>query len=272
VHFRCGILACVLLLAGGPAGAATRLPEHVTFFTDGLKVPYFAAMKVVRLTRICVTQFSAECKDDSVRPDDLSSVDPAVFERITVLGSPSGEMLQVTDFTAWALQVQAARDAFMREYLTYEEWLVPRIAAVYEMCPEQDPARVTGLLETIRVANFGRYWQLDEAHYRRSLAQQAVEQARILKDIRKRWSPATCLQAREYAFHLVQLFASKLRPYLPNDWRQPAPRARFGMGLVWTWYSAVRAQEVVEPQAWTDAMEYGPAMPPAKPAGAPAGK
>jgi hypothetical protein len=257
------LLTCALL-AAGPARAAKPLPEHVTFFTDGLAAPYFSARKFVRLTRACITQFKQQCHAENVRPEDLQAADPAVYERVTVLGGPPDEKLEVGNLTDWALQSQATRDKFMHEYLAYEEWLVPRIAAVYEMCPEQDPARITGLLETIRLVNFGRYWELDEKSYQRTLAQQQAEQARILKDIRKRWSQATCLQAREYGFGLVQLFASKLRPYLPSDWQQPAYNERFGMGVVWIWYAAMRAQSVVEPQAWTDAMEHGPAVPPAK--------
>jgi hypothetical protein len=250
-------IACVALTACTAGRAADPLPEPVAFLTDGLAAPYFLGARMARLTKICATQFSQQCRAEHVTQEDLESVDPAVFERVTVLGSEPGKTLQFDSWTDFAMEMTRTRDEFMREYLAFEKELVPRIGAVQAMCPDS-VARRAELLDTIRQVNFSRYWPSSADEYQRTLAGIDESQARYLAQIRKQWSPEQCIVAREFAFDLIRLFSSKLRPFLHDDWVNRDRGDRAGAGVVNVWFLGMRAEGAVHPGVFADALEHGP--------------
>lgn len=251
------LIACAALAACTAGRAAAPLPEPVAFLTDGLSGPYFLGARMAQLTKICVTHFSQQCRSESVAQEDLESVDPVAFDRATVLGSEPRPGPQVGSWTAWGVEMANTRDEFMREYFAYEKALVSRIGAVQAMCPDPDAQRAE-LLDTIRVVNFSRYWQSTADEYRRTLAGIDESQKRYLAQIRRQWSPEQCLVAREFAFDLIRLFSSKLRPFLRDDWMKQNTGDRAGAGVVNVWFQGMRAEGAVHPEVFADALEHGP--------------
>lgn len=252
------ILVCAAILACGPAPAAERLPAHITFLTDGMAAPYYSARRFTQLVNLCATRFSKECRDDDMRPEDLESVNAAVFDRVQVLGPSPQTPLRVDDWPQWVREISRTRDDFMQAYLHYETNLFPRIGAIYAMCPGPDAKRVGEMLDTLRLVNFGRYWQLSKREYERTLASINDAQTALLQQIRGHWSAADCVSAREFAFDLVRLFSSKLRPLLHDDWVKAGTGERSAIGVTSVWYFGMRAEGVLHPEAFRDALDNGP--------------
>jgi len=256
------IVSVVIAFAGMAActvgRAAAPLPAPVAFLTDGLAAPYFAALRVARLTKICATKFSKQCRAQDVRQEDLESVDPAIFARVTVLGSETPKSLRFGNWEEFVNKFDESRDEFMRDYLAYEKQLIPKIGAIYAMCSESDRTHIPELLDTVRLVNFGRYWQLPADSYKLTMAEMDAAQIRYLAQIRKQWSQDQCIAAREFGFDLIRLFSSKLRLFLHDGWQELGKGNRLGAGAVSIWYFGMRAEGALHPEVFADALDNGP--------------
>ncbi len=260
MRIHSAFIACAVVASCSAGWAAAPLPQPAAFLTDGLAAPYFSAFQVARMIRVCVTEFSQQCRSEKVSREDLESVDPAIFERVTVLGREPAKPLHFADHEEFVHAFVETRDEFMREYFAYEKQLLPRIGAVYAMCPESDTKHAE-LIDTIRLVNFGRYWPLSAATYKSTLAEIAKAQAQHMKTIRKQWTREQCIQARELAFDLIRLFSSKLRPFLDDDWEKLGKGDRTAAGVLNIWYSGMRAEGVLHPEIFTEALDNGPKPP-----------
>jgi hypothetical protein len=258
------VIAFLGLGASHPSPAASPLPAEARFFMEGLEGPYFSAERFATLVKICVTQYPAQCSDDNAREEDLESVDPAVFAKVSVLGPAPSKPMKFDSWLDFILEVNRTSDDFMSAYLAFEKSLLARIGAVHALCPEAD-SRHEDLLETIRLVNFSRYWLLARQEYEDTAAEIDAAQARYLAQLRSQWSPAQCTTARGFGFDLIRLFSSKLRSYLTEDWQRQGKGDRTGTGMVNVWYLGMRTEGVLHPEVFADALENGPKIGPAAP-------
>lgn len=251
------VAASLGLLANGIGMAAAPPPDQSLFFTEGLAAPYFTGARFAQLVRLCVSRFEQDCRDDN-RYQDLRSLNPGIFDRVTVLGKARKQPLRVESWTEFANEVVRTKQQFMRELLEYEKSLVPKLAAVFDLCPDENSRRDVIALEALRVANFGRFWLLPAKEYEHTLAELDAAQRRHLSRLRLTWSKSDCVQARRIAIDILGVMSHKVRPLLKDDWASQTQNERLGEGIAAVWYLGMRAEAAVRPEAFTEALESGP--------------
>jgi alpha-beta hydrolase superfamily lysophospholipase len=197
-----------------PAGP--REPSTtVIFFATGLDRPLADALQLVRLQKLCVTQFSREC----ARTDAPELMQLPFLEDFFDLGplfAPGLARVRppvITDFKDFVREYPRARDALLRDMEVYVRLLATRLAAVNRACPTERSDQRRRFLNSVLGANYQYIVKLPQDEYSKLTDTLNNDADHMAPKLREEWLETTCGSADDLAGSLLVVFADKVRPY-----------------------------------------------------------
>jgi len=196
--------------------ASPRQPSiTVTFFATGLDRPLADALRLVRLQKLCVTQFKQACAgSDASTLQNLPMLEE--FFDLGPLFAPGLARVrppEIKDFNDYAREYLRVRNAFFRDMETYVRQLATRLAAVNLACPTERSDRRHDFLNIVVSGNYQHIVKMPQDEYSKLTDELNNDARHVAAKLREEWLGTTCKEADDIAGSLLVIFADKVRPY-----------------------------------------------------------